>query len=111
MDGEFIADLLPQHLFAERGFLADKPVQRVAAHGRDDLDHLRVVVLRDVYLHLIEQTDLVGSRAVVYHLCGLYHPLKVPDTAAVLVLRLLCGLVLEILAQVAESAGTLDLPL
>ena len=109
LDGEAVAHFLAQHLFAEGGLLADQPLSGVAADGGDHLDDLRVALLRHIDLHLVKQPHLVCFGAVVNDLCRFDHPLQIADAAAIFVLGLLCGLVLKILAEIAEGPGALDL--
>ena len=57
-NGEAVADLFAEHGLAERRLTADKALKRVCADSRHDLNYLRFVVLRDVYLDLVVQADL-----------------------------------------------------
>ena len=61
-----------------------------------------------VHRHPVIEAHLVRSGAVGDDHGGLDHVLQKADAALVAVLLLLGGLVLKVLAQIAEAAGLLD---
>ncbi len=97
-------DLLP-----EGGFPADQALSRVAPYGGHHLDGLDLVVFGNINLHKIEQAYLVFNRAIFNDPGRFDHVFQIAYPAPVLVLSLFGGFVLEIFAQITESAGAFDL--
>ena len=105
-----LSDTGTEDRLAQRRLHADKALIRLNTHGRDDLQYHRLLVLGQVDRHFIVELNLSRVRFILINdLCGLDHVLQIAHTAVIAALRLLCRLVLIVLAEVAELAGALDL--
>ncbi len=93
---------------ADGGLLADEALERVLPQRRHEADRLLLIVVRDIDDHLVEQAHHIAGRVVGDDLRRVHHPLQIADAAVVAVFLALGGLVLEVLAQVAEAARHLD---
>ena len=108
MDADGIAHALAHEGLAHRGFLADEALERILAQGGDELDGLFVTVLI-LERYLVKESHAVGFVVALDDHGGLDHVLQVANAAVVAVFLALCGLVLEVLAQVPEGTGDLHL--
>ena len=82
-NGKAIADFFAEHGLAERRLAADESLQRVCSDSRHDLNYLRFVVLGNIYLNLVIQSDLVVGGGGIDDVRRLYQVLKIADAAAV----------------------------
>jgi len=105
---EALAHPPAQQGLAQGGLLADQAVECVLPHGGDDLIGLLVALVLQIDRHPVVEPHGVGIRPVGDDHRGADHVLQKADPAFVAVLLLLGGLVLKVLAQIAEAAGLLD---
>ena len=98
LNDKAVADFFPQNLLPEGGFTADETLAGIGAHSADDADGFHIVILRQIDIDLVEESDTVVAGVILYDDGGLDHALQITDAAAVFVLCLFGGFIFKVLA-------------